>query len=98
MPDALDYVPVPIPRPAESEREDAALPPGDPSIQGEQRTFVFGFRQDVVIRLKEETETTLVDVRVASRYGDRDLGAGVAYIERYLRALDAELLGIAAGD
>jgi hypothetical protein len=97
VPDALDYVPVPIPRPAEDAPDDAALPPGDPSIQGEQRTFAFGFRQDVVIRLREELETTLVDVRVASRYGDRDLGAGVAYIERYLRALDAELLGI-AGD
>ncbi|MGV3548397.1 DUF1499 domain-containing protein [Rhizobium sp.] len=97
VPDALDFVPVPIPRPAESERDDAGLPPGDPSIQGEQRTFAFGFRQDVVIRLREELETTLVDVRVASRYGDRDLGSGVAYIERYLRALDAELLGI-AGD
>lgn len=97
VPDALDYVPVPIPRPAENEPDAAALPPGDPAIQGEQRTFVFGFRQDVVIRLREELETTLVDVRVASRYGDRDLGSGVAYIERYLRALDAELLGI-AGD
>jgi hypothetical protein len=97
VPDALDYVPVPIPRPEDATTEDDALPPGDPSLQGEQRTFVFGFRQDVVIRLREELETTLVDVRVASRYGDRDLGASVAYIERYLRALDAELLGI-AGD
>jgi len=97
VPDALDYIPVPIPRPEDQTPEDNSLPPGDPSIQGEQRTFVFGFRQDVVIRLKEELETTLVDVRVASRYGDRDLGSGVAYIERYLRALDAELLGI-AGD
>lgn len=97
VPDALDYVPVPVPRPQDTTPEDTGLPPGDPSIQGEQRTFAFGFRQDVVIRLKEELETTLVDVRVASRYGDRDLGAGVAYIERYLRALDAELLGI-AGD
>ena len=97
VPDALDYVPVPVPRPAENEPDAAALPPGDPAIQGEHRTFVFGFRQDVVIRLREELETTLVDVRVASRYGDRDLGSGVAYIERYLRALDAELLGI-AGD
>ena len=97
VPDALDYIPVPIPRPDDTSPEDTGLPPGDPSIQGEQRTFVFGFRQDVVIRLREELETTLVDVRVDSRYGDRDLGAGVAYIERYLRALDAELLGI-AGD
>lgn len=97
VPDALDYIPVPIPRPESQTPEDTGLPPGDPSIQGEQRTFVFGFRQDVVIRLREELETTLVDVRVASRYGDRDLGSGVAYVERYLRALDAELLGI-AGD
>lgn len=97
VPDALDYIPVPVPRPAQTLADDVELPPGDPSIQGEQRTFVFGFRQDVVIRLKEELETTLVDVRVASRYGDRDLGSGVAYAERYLRALDAELLGI-AGD
>jgi hypothetical protein len=97
VPDALDVIPVPIPRPENQEPEDNGLPPGDPSIQGEVRTFLFGFRQDVVIRLREETETTLVDVRVASRYGDRDLGAGVAFIERYLRALDAELLGIAGG-
>lgn len=97
VPDALDYVPVPIPRPDSATPAEDQLPPGDPAIQGEERTLVFGFRQDVVIRLKEELETTLVDVRVASRYGDRDLGSGVAYIERYLRALDAELLGI-AGD
>lgn len=97
VPDALDYIPVPVPRPQDPTPEDNGLPPGDPSIQGEQRTFAFGFRLDVVIRFKEELETTLVDVRVASRYGDRDLGSGVAYIERYLRALDAELLGI-AGD
>ena len=97
VPDALDYIPVPVPRPDSASSDEVVLPPGDPSIQGEQRTFVFGFQQDVVIRLREELETTLVDVRVASRYGDRDLGAGVAYAERYLRALDAELLGI-AGD
>lgn len=96
VPDALD-VPVPLPRPENQAEDDNALPPGEPAIQGEKRTFVFGFRQDVVIRLREETETTLVDVRVASRYGNHDLGSGVAFIERYLRALDAELLGI-AGD
>lgn len=96
VPDALD-VPVPIPRPERFDEVENALPPGEPSIQGEKRTFVFGFRQDVVIRLHEEAETTLVDVRVASRNGDHDLGSGVAFIERYLRALDAELLGI-AGD
>jgi hypothetical protein len=96
VPDAVD-VPVPQPRPANLGPDENAPLPGEPSIQGEKRTLVFGFRQDVVIRLREETETTLVDVRVASRYGDHDLGSGVAFIEKYLRALDAELLGI-AGD
>ena len=97
VPDALDYVPVPLPRPENRSSGEDALPPGEPAIQGERRTFVFGFRQDVVIRLREETETTLVDVRVASRNGDHDLGSGIDFIETYLRALDAELLGI-AGD
>lgn len=96
VPDALDYVPVPLPRPMD-QSADNALPEGEPAIQGVKRTFIFGFRQDVVIRLREETETTLVDVRVASRNGAHDLGSGIDFIERYLRALDAELLGI-AGD
>jgi len=99
VPDSLDNVPVPLPRPEHEETPDVAVnvPEGDPSIQGVHRTLVFGFRQDIVIRLREEAETTLVDVRVATRYGKHDLGSGAALINKYLRALDAELLGI-AGD
>ncbi|MDB5522436.1 MAG: hypothetical protein JWM58_199 [Rhizobium sp.] len=97
VPDALDNVPVPLPRPDFEEMPDAQMPIGDASIQGVHRTLIFGFRQDVVIRLREEAETTLVDIRVATRYGSHDLGSGAAFIESYLRALDAELLGI-AGD
>lgn len=97
VPDALDNVPVPLPRPEFDEAPDEQMPVGDAYIQGEHRTLVFGFRQDIVIRLREEAETTLVDVRVASRYGSHDLGLGAEFTEAYLRALDAELLGI-AGD
>jgi hypothetical protein len=97
VPDALDNVPVPLPRPDYEEIPDEQVPIGDASIQGVHRTLIFGFRQDVVIRLREEAETTLVDIRVATRYGNHDLGTGAAFIETYLRALDAELLGI-AGD
>ncbi|MNL88500.1 hypothetical protein D3C87_2182490 [compost metagenome] len=50
-----------------------------------------------MIRLREEAETTLVDVRVAARYGPRDLGIGADIAQHFLTALDAELLGI-AGD
>ena len=97
VPDSLDNVPVPLPRPDYEETPDEETPIGDASIQGMHRTLIFGFRQDMVIRLREEAETTLVDVRVASRYGKHDLGTGAALVDNYLRALDAELLGI-AGD
>jgi hypothetical protein len=99
---APEIVPIPTPRP-----EDA-LGDGDPiaaliqrvtdvTLQGETRTKILGLRFDVMIRLHEEAETTLVDIRVASRYGTHDLGFGAGIAEAYLKALDAELLGI-AGD
>jgi hypothetical protein len=97
VPDVLDDVPVPLPRPDYEETPDEQAPIGDASIQGMHRTLIFGFRQDIVVRLREEAETTLVDVRVATRYGSHDLGSGATLIENYLHALDAELLGI-AGD
>lgn len=98
-PDSLDNVPVPLPRPDYEEKPDTVTDNqgSDAAIQGVHRTLVFGFRQDIVIRLREEAETTLVDVRVATRYGKHDLGSGAALINKYLRALDVELLGI-AGD
>lgn len=94
--DAPDVVPVPEPRP-DIEAFLAAAQPQDAFIQGAHRTLVFGFRQDIVIRLHEEEETTLVDVRVAARYGRHDLGGGAALIAAYLKALDAALLGLAGG-
>jgi hypothetical protein len=97
VPDTLDNVPVPLPRPDYQETPDEQAPIGDASIQGVHRTLIFGFRQDVVIRLREEAETTLVDIRVSARYGHHDLGSGAKLAEAYLRALDSELLGI-AGD
>lgn len=90
-----------IPVPSERPIEQGLLPqvggPDDVLLQGEWRSLLFGFRFDLSIRLREEEETTLVDMRVASRYGPHDLGLGAAFAERYLKALDAELLGI-AGD
>ena len=97
VPDALDNVPIPMPRPDYAVISQQQYPTGDAYIQGVHRTMIFGFRQDVVIRLREEAETTLVDIRVESRYGRHDLGSGAEFITKYLRALDAELLGI-AGD
>ncbi|CZT34472.1 DUF1499 domain-containing protein [Rhizobium sp. 9140] len=94
--------PGPVPIPLSRPKQDAGpLPPGrkagDILLQGESRSRIAGFRFDLVIRLREESETTFVDIRVASRLGRHDLGLDAATAERFLHALDAELLGI-AGD
>jgi len=93
-----ENVPVPAARPELSlEGAIAGRRASDVVLQGEWRTLIAGFRFDVLIRLREEAETTFVDLRVASRYGPHDLGMGAAFADQFLRALDAELLGI-AGD
>jgi hypothetical protein len=93
-----NLVPTPMPRP---KPEAAASTPGrradDLLLQGESRSRIAGFRFDLVIRLREEAETTVVDIRVASRIGPHDLGLNAATADSFLQALDAELLGI-AGD
>ncbi|MFB9951515.1 DUF1499 domain-containing protein [Rhizobium puerariae] len=89
-----DVAPIPLPRP------EPSLSPvfgsaSDVLLQGETRTLVLGLRFDLVIRLREDAETTSVDIRVASRYGPHDLGTGEAIAEDFLDRLDTELLGIA---
>lgn len=95
----LRDVPVPQPRPEPQAAAPpvAAEPVGVVRIQAETRTLLLGLRYDILIRLREEAETTLVDMRVAARYGPRDLGIGAGIAQHFLAALDAELLGI-AGD
>jgi hypothetical protein len=73
----------------------AAEPDGEARLQLSTKTFVLGLPFDAVVRLKEEAEVTLVDIRVASRYGPHDLGISDEIAEGFLHALDAELLGIA---
>lgn len=89
-------IPVPLPRPTPELGAGEVEPSGTVRIQAETRTLLLGLRFDIMIRLREEAETTLVDIRVASRYGPHDLGLSAAIAEAYLHALDAELLGIAA--
>lgn len=96
--DAPEIVPIPLPRPEENAGEEPAFDnASDVLLQGDVTTLVLGLRFDVMIRLREGAETTFVDMRVASRYGQNDLGLSAAIADNYLRALDAELLGIAGG-
>ncbi|WP_429929687.1 DUF1499 domain-containing protein [Agrobacterium vitis] len=91
-------VPVPTPRP-QPQAQDLIPddePPGVIRIQATTRNFILGFPFDILIRLREEEETVLVDIRVSSRYGPHDLGFAAAIANGYLTALDGELLGIAS--
>ncbi|MGF9566498.1 DUF1499 domain-containing protein [Neorhizobium sp. JUb45] len=94
-----DNIPIPLPRPEQlrpgkSLVEDIGRP-GDVILQGQTRTLILGLRFDVVIRLREEAETTMVDLRVAARYGGHDLGLSADIAQGFLRSLDSELLGLA---
>lgn len=96
-PAAAPAIPVPLPRP---EPQFLAAPPvllgrpGDVLIQGATRTLVFGLPFDIVVRLREEEDTTLVDVRAVARYGDRDFGIGADIVRAFLDALETEMLGL----
>ena len=60
---------------------------GEGRIEATATTALFGFKDDVVIRLSDEAGKTRVDMRSASRAGLSDLGANAARIEAYFAAL-----------
>jgi hypothetical protein len=47
-----------------------------------------GFRDDVVLRLRADSDGTRVDMRSASRYGRHDLGTNAARIVAFLDDVD----------
>ncbi|MBX5130671.1 DUF1499 domain-containing protein [Rhizobium lentis] len=95
--DAPGLIPVPTPRPYDDDVAKLIRGANGVTLQATTRTLVLGLRFDILIRLREEAETTFVDIRVASRYGQHDLGFSAEIAGDYLKALDAELLGIAGG-
>ncbi len=58
-------------------------------IEATDTTALMGFKDDIVIRVRDENGAALVDVRSASRVGESDLGANAARI----RAFRDELKG-----
>ena len=82
---------------AESEAELADNEPetSDIYIEFVERTLVFGFENDVVVRIISEDQNTLVDLRASSRWGRHDFGYNAGLINKFLEMLDTALLGIA---
>jgi len=59
-------------------------------IEATATTTWFGFKDDVVIRLRAEGAGTRLDVRSVSRVGRSDVGANAARIRAYVKALEAQ--------
>ncbi len=73
-------------------------PPSDDdpsgSIEAVAQTLVFGFRQDVAIRIVPDGDGTRVDMRSASRSAAHDLGSDAERVRHFLADLDNALQGV----
>ena len=67
--------------------EIVASVPADGRIEATDTTRFFGFKDDVVVRVKPEGAGSRVDVRSLSRVGKSDVGKNASRIRAYLRAL-----------
>jgi hypothetical protein len=52
-------------------------------IEAVALTFLMGFREDVVVRIRSSGSVVRVDMRSASRYGTHDLGSNARRIENF---------------
>jgi uncharacterized protein (DUF1499 family) len=67
--------------------EIVAAVPSEGRIEATDTTPWFGFKDDVVIRIRPEPGGSRVDVRSVSRVGRGDVGANARRIRRFLEAL-----------
>jgi hypothetical protein len=72
--------------------EIVAAEPAEGRIEATATTFWYGFRDDVVIRVRTDGEYSLIDLRSVSRVGRSDAGTNARRIRSYLERLDSEPL------
>jgi uncharacterized protein (DUF1499 family) len=94
-----DIQPVDLPSPVESTFASAleiarnmgwdivAQEPGEGRIEATATTQWFGFKDDVVIRIKATPSGSRLDMRSKSRVGRSDVGANAARIRKFVAAL-----------
>jgi uncharacterized protein (DUF1499 family) len=63
------------------------------TIEATETTRWWGFRDDVVVRVRETKDGSLVDVRSVSRVGKSDLGLNAMRIRRFLARLAERVAG-----
>jgi uncharacterized protein (DUF1499 family) len=71
--------------------EIVATAPAEGRLEATDRTRWFGFRDDVVVRVRPDGSGSRVDVRSVSRVGRSDLGTNARRIQRFLAALQTAL-------
>lgn len=67
--------------------EVVAAVPAEGRFEATDRTFFFGFSDDVVVRLRAEGDGTRVDVRSKSRVGMSDIGKNATRVREFLALL-----------
>ena len=71
--------------------EIVAAVPDEGRIEATATTTWFGFKDDVVIRIKAEDGGSRIDIRSKSRVGGSDVGANAQRIRAYVAALEQQL-------
>ena len=61
-----------------------AVAPQDLRIEATDTTLLFGFKDDVVVRIRPQDGGSRVDVRSVSRVGGSDVGTNARRVREYL--------------
>ena len=69
--------------------EIVATDPDAGRIEATATTFWYGFRDDVVVRVRPDGDASRIDVRSVSRVGRSDAGTNARRIRSYLQRLDS---------
>ena len=69
--------------------EIVAVAPDDLRLEATDTTLLFGFKDDVVIRVTASGSGSRVDVRSLSRIGGSDIGTNAKRVRAFLRQLEA---------
>ena len=67
--------------------------PAEGHIEAVDTSLLYGFKDDMVVRIQESGEGTRVDVRSMSRVGRSDLGVNAKRIRTFMARLRASLPG-----
>ena len=73
--------------------EIVAAEPDEGRLEATDRTRWFGFRDDIVVRVRPDGAGSRVDVRSVSRVGRSDLGTNARRIRGFMDALRTAMAG-----